>query len=53
MDLLTGLLHRLRVSSWWDVADIAVVSFLIYQALKLIQPYLKGELLNELIDQMP
>jgi len=37
MNLLTGLLHRLRVSSWWDVADIVVVSFLIYQALKLIR----------------
>jgi diadenylate cyclase len=37
MDLLTGLLQRLRVSSWWDVADILVVSFIVYQALKLIR----------------
>ena len=35
MSLLAGLLHR--VSSWWDVADILIVAFLIYQALKLIR----------------
>lgn len=35
MDLLNELLHR--VSSWWDVADIVIVAFLIYQALKLIR----------------
>jgi len=34
---LSALLHRPRISSWWDVADILIVSFLIYQALKLIR----------------
>ncbi len=37
MNQLTDLLHRPRVSSWWDVADILIVSFLIYEALKLIR----------------
>ena len=38
MNQLTSLLaHRPRVSSWWDVADIVIVAFLIYQALKLIR----------------
>jgi diadenylate cyclase len=37
MSQLTSLLHRPRVSSWWDVADILIVSFLIYEALKLIR----------------
>ena len=35
MNLLAGLVHR--VSSWWDVADILIVAFVIYQALKLIR----------------
>jgi diadenylate cyclase len=34
---LASLLHRPRLTSWWDVADILVVSFLIYQALMLIR----------------
>jgi diadenylate cyclase len=33
---LTGLLHRPRLSAW-EVADILIVSLLIYQALKLIR----------------
>jgi len=33
---LSGLLHRPRLSAW-DVADILIVSLLIYQALKLIR----------------
>ena len=33
---LTGLLHRPRLSAW-DVADVLIVSLLIYQALKLIR----------------
>jgi diadenylate cyclase len=37
MNTLTGLLHRPRIASWWDVADILIVSLLIYQALKLIR----------------
>jgi diadenylate cyclase len=37
MHALTDLLHRPRVSSWWDVADIIIVSLLIYQALRLIR----------------
>ena len=37
MNQLTNLLHRPRVSSWWDVADILIVSLLIYEALKLIR----------------
>lgn len=37
MDQLTSLLHRPRLSSWWDLADILIVSFLIYQALMLIR----------------
>jgi diadenylate cyclase len=34
---LFGLLHRPRLSSWWDVADILIVAVLIYQALMLIR----------------
>jgi diadenylate cyclase len=37
MNQLTNLLHRVRVSSWWDVADILIVSILVYEALKLIR----------------
>jgi diadenylate cyclase len=37
MGLLASVLHRPRVSSWWDVADILIVSLLIYEALKLIR----------------
>ena len=36
MTWLTSLLHRPRVS-WWDIADILVVSVLIYEVLKLIR----------------
>lgn len=35
MNGLAGLLQRM--SSWWDLADILIVAFLIYQALKLIR----------------
>ena len=37
MSQLTSLLHRPRVSSWWDLADILIVAVLIYQALVLIR----------------
>ena len=37
MNTLTALLHRPRIASWWDVADILIVSLLIYEALKLIR----------------
>jgi diadenylate cyclase len=37
MNALTSLLHRPRIASWWDIADILIVSFIIYQALKLIR----------------
>ena len=37
MNELASLLRRPRVSPWWDIADILIVSFLIYQALKLIR----------------
>ncbi len=38
MSQIASLLHRgPRVSSWWDVADILIVSLLIYEALKLIR----------------
>ena len=36
MTWLTSMLHRPRVS-WWDIADIIVVSVLIYEVLKLIR----------------
>jgi diadenylate cyclase len=36
MTWFTSLLHRPRVS-WWDIADIIVVSVLIYEVLKLIR----------------
>jgi diadenylate cyclase len=36
MTWLTSLLHRPRVT-WWDIADILVVSALIYEVLKLIR----------------
>ena len=37
MSQLASLLHRPRVFSWWDLADVLIVSFLIYQALRLIR----------------
>jgi diadenylate cyclase len=37
MNTLTGLFNRPRLASWWDVADILLVSLLIYEALKLIR----------------
>jgi diadenylate cyclase len=37
MSQLTSLLHRPRVSSWWDLADILIVAVLVYQALVLIR----------------
>ena len=37
MNEIASLWHRPRVSSWWDVADILIVAFLIYQALMLIR----------------
>src|SRR5689334_8256482 len=36
MNELVSLFHRPRVS-WWDIADILIVAFLIYQALVLIR----------------
>jgi diadenylate cyclase len=37
MNQLANLLSRPRTSTWWDVADVLIVSFLIYEALKLIR----------------
>src|SRR3990172_6354277 len=37
MNEIASLWQRPRVSSWWDVADILIVAFLIYQALMLIR----------------
>src|SRR5438105_2095031 len=37
MDRLGRLLHRARGFSWWDLADILIVTFIIYQALRLIR----------------
>jgi diadenylate cyclase len=37
MNQLASLFQRPQVPSWWDVADILIVAFLIYQALMLIR----------------
>lgn len=37
MDQVASLLHRPRAVSWWDLADILLVAFLVYEALKLIR----------------
>ncbi len=37
MDYLSTLLRYRPAAGWWDLLDIAIVSFLIYEVLKLIR----------------